>query len=50
MVVIDCLNERLDLAALCLSSFRHAAGDLRGVPFNAGDEGVRKRMCLGTGI
>lgn len=50
MIVIDGLDERLDLAALCLTSFRHAASDLRRVPFNTGNEGVRKRMCLGTGI
>ena len=50
MIVVDGLDEGLDLAAFCLPSFRHAAGDLRGVAFNARDKGVRKWMSLGTVI
>lgn len=41
MVVVDNLDERLDLAALGLAILRHAAGDLRWVTLNTGDEGVR---------
>ena len=50
MVVIDSLDERFDLAAFCLTGFRHAAGDLRGIAFDAGNKGVRKWMGLGAGI
>lgn len=50
MVVIDGLDEGFDLAPFRLPSFRHAAGDLRGVAFDARDKGVGERMCLGTGI
>lgn len=50
MIVVDGLDEWFDLAAFCLTGFRHAAGDLRGVAFDARDKGVRERMCLGSGI
>lgn len=44
MVVVDDLDERLYFAALVLAGFRHAAGDLEGVAFDAGDECVWERM------
>ncbi len=44
MVVVHNLDERLHLAALRLALFRHLTGDLEGVAFNAGDEGVREGM------
>lgn len=50
MVVVDGLDEGLNLAAFCLTSFRHTAGDLRGVALDARDKGVREGMCLGTGV
>ncbi len=50
MIVIDGFDEGLDLAAFCLTCFRHAAGDLRRVAFDTRNEGVRKRMRLGASI
>ena len=50
MVVVDGLDEGLDLAAFCLASFGHAAGDLGGVAFDARDERVGERMCLGASV
>lgn len=50
MVVIDGLDERLNLAALGLATFRHATGDLGWVSLNAGHQGVgewvRLRACV----
>ena len=40
MVVVDNLDERFHFAALVLAGFRHAAGYLERVAFDAGDEGV----------
>ncbi len=50
MIVIDCLDEWLDFAALSLTCFGHAARDLGWVAFYAGNEGVGEWMCLGSGI
>jgi len=41
VVVVDDLDERLDLRSLGLGVLGHAAGDLRRVALDAGDQGVR---------
>ena len=48
VVVVDDLDEGLDLAALGLAGLGHAAGDLKGVALDAGDDGVRERVRLGA--
>jgi len=48
VVVVDDLDEGLDLGALLLSGLGHAAGDLAGVPLDAGDEGVAVGVGLGA--
>lgn len=50
MVVVNNLDEWLNLAALCLASLRHAAGDLRRVTFNTGDQCVRVWVRLVASI
>lgn len=50
MVVVDGLDERLHLAALLLTGFRHAASDGLGVALDAGDEGVGEWVRLGAGV
>lgn len=45
---VDLLNERLDLGLLGLLRLRHAAGDLRWVALNTGDESVREGVRLGS--
>lgn len=50
MVVVDDLDERLDFRALRLAGFGHAAGDLRGVAFDTGDEGVREGVSFRAGV
>ena len=46
MVVVDNLDKGLHLAALAGAGFRHAAGDLGWVAFDAGDDGVREGVLL----
>lgn len=48
MVVVDDLDEWLHLAALVLAGLRHAAGDLRWVALDTGDDGVWERVLLGA--
>lgn len=50
MVVVDDLDEWLDLGSLGLAGFGHAAGDLRGVALNTGDQGVRVWVRLGSRV
>lgn len=50
MGVVDNLDERLDLAALGLAGFSHAAGDLQRVALDAGDECVWEGMLLAAGV
>jgi hypothetical protein len=45
---VDLLDKRLDLGPLGLLALRHAAGDLRRVALNAGDEGVGEGVRLGA--
>lgn len=46
VVVVDDLDERLDLGALGDPVLRHAAGDLRRVALDTGDEGVTEGVRL----
>lgn len=50
VVVVDDLDERLDLGALGLAGLGHAAGDLRRVALNTGDQCVRVWVRLVAGI
>jgi hypothetical protein len=50
VVVVDDLDKGLDLAALGLARLGHAAGDLRGVALDAGDQGVRVWVRLVAGV
>ena len=50
MIVIDDLDKRLDFAASLLPLFRHAAGHLCRIAFDASDESVRESMSLGACI
>jgi hypothetical protein len=44
VVVVDDLDEWLDLAALGLAGFGHAAGDLEWVALDAGYDGMGERV------
>lgn len=46
MVVVDDFDERLDFAAFRLTRFGHSSCDLKGIPFDAGDERVRKGVLF----
>lgn len=50
MVVVDNFYERLDLRSFCLAGLGHATGDLGGVAFYAGDEGMGECVRFGAGI
>lgn len=50
MIVVYCLDERLDLAALGLSSLGHTSSNLRRVTFDARNKGVGKRVGFTTRV
>lgn len=50
VVVVDKLDEGLDLVALLLAGLGHAAGDLRRVALDSGDEGVAEGVSLVAGV
>lgn len=48
VVVVDNLDERLHLAALVLSGFAHATGDLQRVALDTSHERMRERVLFAT--
>lgn len=48
VIVVDDLDEWLDLAALLNQLLAHAAGHLRRVALDTGDNGVGERVSLGA--
>ena len=50
MIVVDDFDERLHFTPLVGAGLRHAAGDLKRVAIDAGDECVWERMLFATVI